>query len=187
MSEPDGDQALPPGSFAELVERHTRVLYRIALSVLRRPADAEDAVQEAFLAVCRRGRWQELDDPRAYLAQVVWRIAVRHQRARRQEQELTIDIRSRRPAPDQLAIGNDLDRWLQERIDALPDTLRLPLALAAAGDLRLVEIARLLGLPEGTVRRRIHDARQRLRRALEARTAGSPGEISQGDSPWTRP
>jgi RNA polymerase sigma-70 factor (ECF subfamily) len=53
-------------------------------------------------------------------------------------------------------------------IDGLPEKLRQPLALAALGELKLVEIAVVLGLPEGTVRRRIHTARQKLKKALEA-------------------
>jgi RNA polymerase sigma-70 factor (ECF subfamily) len=175
MPESDGDEPPQAGSFDELVERHTRVLFRIALSVLRRPADAEDAVQEAFLEVYRNNRWEQIDSPRAYLAQVVWRIAIRQQGARRREQELTVDIRSGKPGPEQQAIGRQLETWLHAEIDALPDKLRHPLVLMATGDLTQVEIARLLGLPEGTVRRRMHDARTRLRQKLEARRGEEHG------------
>ena len=175
MPESDGDEPPEAGSFDELVERHTRVLFRIALGVLRRPSDAEDAVQEAFLEAYRNNRWEHLDNPRAYLAQVVWRIAIRHQTARRREQELTVDIRSGKPGPEQQAIGRQLDAWLHAEIDALPDKLRHPLVLMAAGDLSQVEIARLLGLPEGTVRRRMHDARALLRQKLEARKGEEHG------------
>ena len=66
--------------------------------------------------------------------------------------------------------------WAQGRGQAanpaLPEKLRQPLALAALGELKLVEIARVLGLPEGTVRRRIHDARQKLRHELMERKGG---------------
>ena len=169
MLESDGDEPPQAGSFDELVEQHTRMLFRIALGVLRRPADAEDAVQEAFLEIYRNNRWEHIDNPRAYLAQMVWRIAIRRQSTRRREQELTVDIRSGKPGPEQLAIGRQLDVWLHAEIDALPDKLRHPLVLMATGDLSQVEIARLLGLPEGTVRRRVHDVRARLRQRLEAR------------------
>jgi len=175
MPESDGDEPPQAGSFDELVEQHTRVLFRIALGVLRRPADAEDAVQEAFLEIYRNNRWQHIDNPRAYLAQIVWRIAIRQQSARRREQELTVDIRSGKPGPEQQAIGNQFDVWLHAEIDALPDKLRYPLVLMTAGDLSQIEIARLLGLPEGTVRRRVHDARTRLRQKLEARKGEEDG------------
>jgi RNA polymerase sigma-70 factor (ECF subfamily) len=178
MSESDGDESPQAGSFDELVEQHTRVLFRIALGVLRHPADAEDAVQEAFLEIFRNNRWQHVDNPRAYLAQVVWRIAIRQQNVRRREQGLTVDIRTGKPGPEQQVIGNQLNVWLHAEIDALPDKLRYPLVLMAAGDLSQVEIARLLSLPEGTVRRRMHDARARLRQKLEARKGE---EYGRGD------
>lgn len=177
MPEAETGSLRPAGSFAELVSAHARTLYRIAFTVLRNASDAEDVVQEAFLAICSGERWRQLRDPRAYLAQTVWRSAIRQRRVLLRHQELTIEITSRRPGPEQLAIGNDLNQWLQSRIDALPEVLRLPLALAAAGDLKLVEIARLLDLPEGTVRRRIHDARQRLRRELAQCSATIPQSL----------
>ena len=65
------------------------------------------------------------------------------------------------------AMDRQWEKWLHSRIDALPEKLRQPLALAALGDLKLVEIAVILGLPEGTVRRRIHTARARLRLELQ--------------------
>jgi len=63
-------------------------------------------------------------------------------------------------------MDRQLETWLHARIDALPEKLRQPLALAVLGELKLVAIAKILGLPEGTVRRRIHSARQRLKREL---------------------
>jgi len=50
--------------------------------------------------------------------------------------------------------------------------LRQPLTLAALGELKLVEVAVVLGLPEGTVRRRIHDARQLIKRQMMERKGG---------------
>jgi DNA-directed RNA polymerase specialized sigma24 family protein len=58
------------------------------------------------------------------------------------------------------------------RIDGLPEKLRQPLALAALGELKLVEVAAVLGLPEGTVRRRIHTARQLLKQQMLERKGG---------------
>jgi RNA polymerase sigma-70 factor (ECF subfamily) len=63
-------------------------------------------------------------------------------------------------------MDRQLESWLHERIGALPEKLRQPLALLAVGDLKLVEIAEMLGLPEGTVRRRVYTARQKLRQDL---------------------
>jgi RNA polymerase sigma-70 factor (ECF subfamily) len=93
------------------------------------------------------------------------------------EQELPMEmegeLRSRETSPEQSAMDQQLEAWLHARIDALPEKLRQPLALAALGELKLVEIAGVLGLPEGTVRRRIHTARQKLKQDLLERKGGS--------------
>jgi RNA polymerase sigma-70 factor, ECF subfamily len=159
--------------FAALVERHGRVVYRVALAVVRQADAAEDVVQETFLEAYRGGRWQRMEDERAYLAQVAWRLAVRHRKRHAREQELPVEITSARPGPEQWAMGRQMERWLHARIDELPETLREPLVLAALGELKLVEIARMMGLPEGTVRRRIHEARARLKEQLRARKGAS--------------
>lgn len=156
-----------PSSFAALVEMHARLAYRIAFAVTRQAADAEDAVQETFLELFRGQRWRAAEDAKAYVARVCWRQAVR--KRRRPQIEAPEDVPSPRAGPDETAIGRELEQWLHARIDALPEKLRQPLALAALGELKMTEIAALLGLPEGTVRRRIHDARARLKRELAAR------------------
>ncbi len=162
---PDEADEAPPGSasFAALVERHSQFVFRIALAVTRHPQDAEDAVQETFLQIYKGNRWKQIEDERAYLARVAWRLAVRQQRPRAQEQELPLEINCRNASPEESAMDRQLETWLHSRIDALPDKLRQPLALLALGELKLTEIAGILGLPEGTVRRRIHTARQKLR------------------------
>lgn len=70
-------------------------------------------------------------------------------------------------------MDSELEAWFHAHIDRLPEKLRQPLALAALGELKSVEIAGVLGIPEGTVRRRIHSARQILREQFEARKGGS--------------
>jgi RNA polymerase sigma-70 factor (ECF subfamily) len=167
-----GEGARLTASFAAFVERHSHLVYHIALAVARNPHDAEDVAQETFLQVYRRERWTEIDDQRGYLARVAWRLAVKRRRPRMLEQDLPEEIPSAEGGPEQQAIDRQLEAWLHARIDALPEKLRQPLALAALGELKLVEIARVLGLPEGTVRRRIHDARQKLRHELMERKGG---------------
>ena len=170
MPDGAGEGAHGTASFAALVERHSRFVYRIALAVARNPDDAEDVVQETFLQLYRGGRWQQIEDQRGYLARVAWRLAVRQRKPRMLEQELPpellLEMHSHETGPEESAMDRQLEAWLHARIDALPEKLRQPLALAALGELKLVEIARILGLPEGTVRRRIHTARQKLRQAM---------------------
>ncbi len=153
--------------FAGLVERHSQLVYRVALAVTRNPHDAEDVAQEAFLQLYRGGRWEQITDERGYLARVTWRLAVRRKR-RPVAEELPVHLLSAAASPESAAIDANLEAWLHARIDRLPEKLRQPLALAALGELKLVEVAKILGLPEGTVRRRIHTARQILKQELEA-------------------
>ncbi len=161
-----GNGARGTDSFAEFVERHSQFVYRIALTVARDPHDAEDAAQETFLQIFRGGRWEEIADERGYLARVVWRMAVRRRKPRLLEQELRLEIQSGQATPEQSAMDRQQQVWLHAAIDRLPEKLRQPLALAALGELKLVEVAKILHLPEGTVRRRIHTARQKLKQEL---------------------
>jgi RNA polymerase sigma-70 factor, ECF subfamily len=163
------DAARAEESFVALVERHSRFVYRIALAVARDPHAAEDVAQETFLQIYRGGRWQQIEDERGYLARVAWRLAVRQRKARMTEQELAADVLSQQAGPEETAMERQQETWLHSRIDALPEKLRQPLALAALGEMKLVEIAKVLGLPEGTVRRRIHTARQKLKQELAER------------------
>lgn len=159
-------------SLNALIERHSRLVYRIALAVTRRPDEAEDVAQETFLQLWRGGRLEEIEDERGYLARVAWRLAIRRKKPRAAEQELPELLYSRAANPEELAMDAQLETWLHGAIDRLPEKLRQPLALAALGDLKLVEVARVLGLPEGTVRRRIHTARQKLKVQLADRKEG---------------
>ena len=75
--------------------------------------------------------------------------------------------------PEASAMDAQLQSRLHALIDRLPEKLRQPLALAALGELKLVQIAGILGIPEGTVRRRIHTARQKLKLELLEQEGGS--------------
>src|SRR5258708_34707744 len=64
------------------VREHAQLVFRIAWSVLRNHADAEDAVQEVFLRVLKhRQRLGEVDDPKAWIARISWRVAEDRKRA----------------------------------------------------------------------------------------------------------
>jgi RNA polymerase sigma-70 factor (ECF subfamily) len=166
VSEADPAQEAGEGmrlAFNLLVERNAQLVYRIALAVTRNPHDAEDVAQETFLQLYRGGRWKQIEEEKGYLARVAWRLAARRRSAQARNQELPQQIVSLDASPEESAIDAELEAWLHARINTLPEKLRQPLALAALGELKLVEIARILGLPEGTVRRRIHTARQKLK------------------------
>ncbi len=148
------------------------MIYRIAYSVVRNAADAEDVTQETFLQVLS-GPATPILDQRSYLARIAWRLAVRRHK-RPLSVELSWDAPSLAKSPETEAMEDQAQAWLHAQIDALPEKLRQPLALTALGELTSPEIAAILGIPEGTVRRRIHTARHLLRKQWEKRKGVHP-------------
>src|ERR1700733_7921546 len=69
--------------FADLVERQSRFVFKVAWAILRNPQDAEDIVQETFLKLYRNHAWEGIEDERAFLACTSWRLAVERIRTRR--------------------------------------------------------------------------------------------------------
>ncbi len=159
--------------FTALVQRQSRFVFRVAYAVLLNAHDAEDVVQETFLKLYRNRGWQDLENERAFLARVAWRIAVDH-RPRTAPRMVPFDSSevsdppSRQPGPEQALQAANRHAVVHSMIDALPEELRLPLVLSAVDELNSREIGRVLGIPEGTVRTRLQRARQLLRQKLSA-------------------
>lgn len=151
--------------FAALVHRQSRFAFGIAYAVLRHVHDAEDAVQEAFLKLYRTGAWKGIKDERAFLARVVWRVAVDRSSSRRKHPDQQRAAPPRTPEEELLL--NDRHAIVQSLVDALPDDLRLPLALSYVEDLGSRDIAHVMGIPDATVRTRIARARRILKAQLE--------------------
>jgi len=160
--------------FTALVQRQSRFVFRVAYAVLLNSRDAEDVVQETFLKLYRNRGWQHLDNERAFLARVAWRIAVDH-RPRSVASPLKplddcfeIEPRSSEPGPEQITLAANREAVIHSLIDALPEELRVPLALSAFDEMNSREIGNILAIPEGTVRTRLQRARQILRQKLTA-------------------
>ena len=152
--------------FAALVQRQSRFVFRVAYSVLRNSHDAEDIVQETFLKIYRARRWDGLNNEKAFLARTAWRSSVDRLR-RRKDTEVT-DAPSREDDPEQAVISAEWSEAVHRLIDALPEELRLPLALSSIDELNSREIAEVMGIPDGTVRTRLMRARQTLKQKLAA-------------------
>jgi RNA polymerase sigma-70 factor (ECF subfamily) len=154
-----------------MVLEHSRLVYRIAFSVLRNPAEAEDAAQETFLRVLRFGK--KLDgvrDPRAWLAQIAWRVAVERRRQTtrtpRGTEEGAQEVPSPRPGVDQVLLEQERTVLLDRLIAALPDELRDALVLSTIEEIAPRDVASVLGISEAAVRSRTFRARQILREKL---------------------
>ncbi len=160
------DDAACDDAFALLVRRRSQFVFRVAFSVLRDVQDAEDVAQETFLKLFRLGGWKDLADERAFLARVAWRLAV--SRIRRRGGERT-DAEAVDSTPNAEAglIRASLEATIHRLMDALPVDLRLPLALWTVDEMTSPQIAKVTGIPEGTVRTRLKRAREILKRKLQ--------------------
>ncbi len=163
----------PPSILTGLLDRHATFLYRVAFNLLRHPQDAEDVVQETLLKLVKSpGSLSLLQDERAFLAAAVWRVGLNrlqsaHARAQRRTQDITaMPLRDPQPDPEQIASDSAQRTLMRSLLDDLPDTLRQPLLLSAIEGMRGAEVASILGIPEATVRTRIHRAKAELRQAF---------------------
>ena len=148
--------------------------YRTACLVLRDPHDAQDAVQEAFLRVFRfRDAIPEGEGRKAWLYRVVVNACLSRVRAETSRTGKDVgpaaleSIPDRAAEPEQAAERSQLAVDVLAAIGDLPEHLRVPLVLRFYAGLSEKEIAIAIERRPGTVKSRLHDARQRL--ALDPR------------------
>jgi RNA polymerase sigma-70 factor (ECF subfamily) len=164
-----------PAAFEALVRRHLRAAFAIALARTGNPEDAEDVCQDAFVAALER--LAELEDPDRFvgwLLRIVRNRALNMLRAR--------SIRSAEPLEAAEGTGGTEDdgpATAAERIGLRADLLEalgtLTEILHDVDGWRHAEIADHLGMPEGTVRYHVHQARSALRARLDGRYAPEIG------------
>lgn len=148
-----------------LMRRHNRLVFRTARAILRDDAEAEDAVQEAYLQAYRSlGTFRGESKFSTWLV----RIAVNQALMRRRRSMRAAEVVPLDPAIQVEEEHGDsmLRRILEKRIDALPDDYRAVFVLRALEELTVEEAAAALGIPEATVRTRYFRARGLLRESL---------------------
>jgi RNA polymerase sigma-70 factor (ECF subfamily) len=169
-------------AIAALVEEYAGTLYRVAYSVLRNTADAEDAVQETYLRVLRhRDSLAEIRDPRVWLVRIVWNVVLdRKRRSKtRPETDDIADLARLLPAcglsaEDRVASAQHHERVLRA-VEKLPAKEQRVLILSAFEELSSVEIAQVLGTTESTIRSRLFRARKLLSGLLGASNGSAQG------------
>jgi RNA polymerase sigma-70 factor, ECF subfamily len=149
--------------------------YRVALGVLRNSAEAEDVAQEAMLRAYRNfHRLRDRDRFRAWLVRTAWRLALDRIRSagRRERRERAVMVMEscREAQVESVLATREFERHLAAALNELPEKLRMAIVLAAIEGYNTREVAKLVGVPEGTVKSRLHLARKRLAEAL--RSAG---------------
>lgn len=145
-----------PVDWEAFVIEHENRLYRAALAILGNPQEAEDAVQDAFVAFWQKAP-TDLREPDAWLM----RVLINSCRSR-----LRSPWRRRSPLPDGLAVPGPEARQELEELQQLRPEDRTVIHLFYFEQLTTAQIARLTGWREGTVRSRLTRARSRLKRLL---------------------
>lgn len=156
--------------FEILMRRHNRRLFRATRAILKRDDEAEDVMQEAYVRA-----YEHLAEFRGDASFATWltRIAVHEAlaRARREQrvgpieedlQESENTLAKAHRTPEQLVNDGELRSLLEKAIDTLPDDFRLVFVLRIVEQMSGAETAASLGIPEETVKTRLHRARLRL-------------------------
>jgi RNA polymerase sigma-70 factor (ECF subfamily) len=166
-----------------MIQRYNKRLYRMARSILRDDAEAEDAVQEAYLkAFTHIDAFRGEATIGTWLCRIVMNEALGRLRQRRPTVDWTemeeietpsADIvqlpgTAARTDPERSAAQRQIHRFLEEAIDQLPEQFRVVLVARVVEEMSVDETAELLGLRPETVKTRLHRARRLLRPALEA-------------------
>jgi RNA polymerase sigma-70 factor (ECF subfamily) len=168
-----GTDPLPRGlaagseqAFAELYDRFGARLYHAALAMLHRREDAEDAVQEVFLAMVRsRKRLADVRDLTAYLFAALRRAAARRA-ARRSREAMRSCHAGTEPAAPSPSDGPDPER-LRRALHALPPEQRDVIALKIDAGLSFAQVAEVMGVSINTAASRYRYALEKLRDRLK--------------------
>jgi RNA polymerase sigma-70 factor, ECF subfamily len=164
-------------AFEALVRRHERRVFRLLLRMLGSPDEAEDVAQETFLNLHRHGHRFRSE---ARFSTFVYRVAANAALNRRRSQGRSAarmqklsqrhaagdDLPQSPRNPEEAAVSKETTAQVQSALGRIPPILRLPLVLYDVEGLAYGEIAQVLGVAEGTVKSRIHRARQALREEL---------------------
>jgi RNA polymerase sigma-70 factor (ECF subfamily) len=173
------------------MRRYNRRLYRIARGILRNEAEAEDAVQEAYVRAYQSlDRFEGKGPFSAWLAKITVNEALgRLRRTAVENNSLSLDDPERGeganfmaeltfpgPSPEQDAARGEFRRMLEAAIDALPDVYRLVFVLRGLEEMSVAETADCLEVEPATVKTRYHRARKILQQHLAGMVQATAGE-----------
>jgi RNA polymerase sigma-70 factor (ECF subfamily) len=159
-----------------LMERHYTRLYRLALSYLRNPEDALDAVQETFVkAFQNAARWDGTSEAGPWLSRIAINQSIdRYRRHKRRQATFTPlgegdhddTMAAPEPSPERKVLGGEVGRRIGSALRGLPERQRAVFVLRHYEEMSLEEIAESLGMSLGTVKSSLHRAVYRLRERL---------------------
>ena len=166
-------------AFALLMRRHNRRLYRLARAVLGDPAEAEDALQDAYLLAYRTlSQFRGEAALKTWLSRLVLNECLGRVRRSTRRQNVVPIVSSDAETQADNAVAETFERpdatvaraqmrmLLEQKVDELPESFRAIFILRSVEEMSVEETAACLGIPEATVRSRHFRAKSLLREAL---------------------
>jgi RNA polymerase sigma-70 factor (ECF subfamily) len=171
-------------ALGELFDRHHQAVYRFLsrlAGTLR--GDLDDLVQETFVRVARGApRFAGRSTARSWIFAIGSHLAVDHIRSETRRRELlggsVVELPQSPDRPDRETEGRETLTRFRRALDELPHDLRLTYVMCELEDTPGKDAAEVLGVPEGTIWRRLHDARRALRDAMEETSAPTKEAIN---------
>jgi RNA polymerase sigma-70 factor (ECF subfamily) len=173
---------VPPAraEFEQLMRRYNQRLFRVARSILRDDADAEDALQDAYVQAYRKlGDFRGEAELSTWLTRIVINQALMRVRKRTRDRVVVpfaqadgaappLDVAdAHAESPSDSALRGEVRKVIERRIDELPEVFRTVFVMRDVEEMTARETADALGIPEATVRTRHFRARALLREALD--------------------
>lgn len=170
-------------AFDAFYDRYAGPLHGYLAGMTGDPAGAEDLVQEAMLRVFRHiERYEERGTFRAWVFRIATNLALTELRRRRYAATIPLDAGAPEPSdpadtdPGAAWEAEDRTNAVEATLATLPDEQRAVVLLRVRREMGIADIARTLGVPEGTVKSRLHHAIRKLREGVERMERGQSNE-----------
>ncbi len=181
------------GLFEILMRRHNQRLYRAARAVMGVDTEIEDIMQQAYMnAFTHLDQFESRSQFSTWLTRIALNEAFARRRSLRQATSSgpTVDDADRlregmhapmapQPDPERQAYASELQRVLEQAVDALPETYRVVFMLREVEGLSTAETGDGLGIREEAVKTRLHRARAMIRRAVTAQIGAVAADTFQ--------
>ncbi len=158
------------------VHQYETGIFRLALSIVGDQAEANEIIQETFIAALRSlASYEEKKSFKAWLYTIALNLSRSHLRKRKTIERLKNTLTSlfrietqKQTLPEESAIQNDRQAEVWKALNKLDEPFRTVVVLRYFHELSVAEISEILSVNEGTIHSRLHKARERLRNSLHA-------------------
>lgn len=170
-------------AFTKIIDKYKNQLFATVLRMTKNPEDAQDLVQEAFIKV-----YEQLNkyDFKGSFSSWLYRVTINHcldelRKKRYQVEHITFNEKgiesSEENEPEIVFLKKEKSRQLEKLIASLPEDERMIILLRYANERSYEEISELLHIPLSTVRNKLHRAKKKMRKIVQAEKGGYFNEV----------